>query len=469
MHYESRRPASLLLFGDFSILFISLWVTLFLRYLELPSRELFNEHFVPFFLLSLVWVLVFFIAGLYDKHTEFLKRRLPAIILNAQLANIAIAVLFFFLIDYFGITPKTILAMYLAVSSVLLIVWRLYLFEYMVPNARRRALIIGEGEEIEALVREVNANSWYGFEFVRMLSSELLSQTKDARERLERLITDHDVSVIVADVQNPHVAHLAPALFTFTFSHRNIFFVDLYYMYETVFDRVPVTLLHHQWFLESVSRSARPFYDFVKRIIDILGALVFTAVLGVLYPIVWCAIKYEDGGPVFLPQERMGIFNSRIRVYKFRTMRSNEQNVWIGESQNAVTKVGAFLRKTSIDELPQVLNILKGEMSLIGPRNDLTGLAPRLAESIPFYDIRTIIKPGITGWAQTHQLYTPGNISPQSVEETKMRLSYDIFYIKHRSILLDLNIALRTIKTLLSRFGVDLRLPGFRRNNARLS
>jgi lipopolysaccharide/colanic/teichoic acid biosynthesis glycosyltransferase len=137
-------------------------------------------------------------------------------------------------------------------------------------------------------------------------------------------------------------------------------------------------------------------------------------------------------------------------------MQVSDAGAWLTEKKNVVTKVGAFLRKTSIDELPQVLNILKGEMSLIGPRNDIMGLAPRLAESIPFYNIRTIIKPGITGWAQTHQQYTPGNISPQSVEETKIRLAYDIFYIKHRSLLLDINIALRTFKTLLSRFGVDI-------------
>ncbi len=97
-------------------------------------------------------------------------------------------------------------------------------------------------------------------------------------------------------------------------------------------------------------------------------------------------------------------------------------------------------------------------MSLIGPRNDLAGLVPRLVENIPFYHIRTVIKPGITGWAQTHQHYTPGNISPQSIEETKMRLAYDIFYIKNRSLLLDISIALRTLKTLLSRFGIHIKL-----------
>jgi lipopolysaccharide/colanic/teichoic acid biosynthesis glycosyltransferase len=134
-------------------------------------------------------------------------------------------------------------------------------------------------------------------------------------------------------------------------------------------------------------------------------------------------------------------------------MRTSENGVWIGESTNTVTPLGAFLRKTSLDELPQVLNVLKGDMSLIGPRNDLSKLGERLAEAIPYYNIRYMIKPGITGWAQTHQRYSPGNISPQSIEETKVRLAYDLYYVKNRSLWLDLGIALRTLGTLLGRFG----------------
>jgi lipopolysaccharide/colanic/teichoic acid biosynthesis glycosyltransferase len=126
---------------------------------------------------------------------------------------------------------------------------------------------------------------------------------------------------------------------------------------------------------------------------------------------------------------------------------------------NRVTKVGAVLRKLSIDEFPQVWTILKGDMSLIGPRNDIKGLGDRLAAEIPYYNIRNFVKPGVTGWAQTHQHYMGDNISPQSLEESKERLSYDLYYVKNRSFLLDMEVALRTIKTLLSRFGMTIRLP----------
>ena len=130
-------------------------------------------------------------------------------------------------------------------------------------------------------------------------------------------------------------------------------------------------------------------------------------------------------------------------------MQRNEPGKWLSESDNRVTRVGRFLRKTRIDELPQALAVLKGDMSLIGPRADIAGLAERLEAEIPYYSVRNIIKPGLTGWAQINQ-----EKPPQSLEETKIRLSYDLYYIKHRSLGLDLRIILRTLKTLASRVGM---------------
>lgn len=457
MHYGTRSEAWLLFLGDLLVFFVSLWVTLFIRYFGVPTETLFYDHFVPFSLLSLAWVIVFFIAGLYDKHTEFLKRRLPGMIFRAQALNIALAALFFFTISYFGITPKTNLVIYLAVSTGLLIFWRLSLFEALVPRKRRKALLLGEGEEIEELVQEVNRNTRYGFSFERILTTDLLDGP-DVEQRLISMIDKEGISMIVADQGSARVMPLIPLFFRLSFSSHEIRFMDLQTMYESIFDRVPLSLLRYDWFLAHVSRRAHPLYDFMKRVIDVIGGVVAGCLLLILVPFVWVLMRLDDRGPLFITQQRMGIRGSTMTVHKFRTMRAVEDGVWLGESTNTVTRLGAFLRKTSIDELPQVWNILKGEMSLIGPRNDLVGLASRLGAEIPFYAVRTISKPGITGWAQTHQHYAPGKISPQSVEETKIRLAYDLYYIKHRSLLLDINIALRTIKTLLSRFGIHIKL-----------
>jgi lipopolysaccharide/colanic/teichoic acid biosynthesis glycosyltransferase len=199
-------------------------------------------------------------------------------------------------------------------------------------------------------------------------------------------------------------------------------------------------------------------------VIDVVGSLVLGILLIIMLPFIYAAMRIEGEGPLFISQERIGQRNRPVTVYKIRTMTENRSAsaTWTVEDEkdgNQVTKVGAVLRKLSIDEIPQVWTILKGEMSLIGPRNDIKGLGDRCAAEIPYYNIRNFVKPGVTGWAQTHQHYMGDNISPQSMEESKERLSYDLYYVKNRSLQLDVSIALRTLKTLLSRFGVTIRLP----------
>jgi lipopolysaccharide/colanic/teichoic acid biosynthesis glycosyltransferase len=184
-----------------------------------------------------------------------------------------------------------------------------------------------------------------------------------------------------------------------------------------------------------------------------------------ILPIIYLAIKIEGRqAGVFMTQHRIGRFNKPVDVLKLQTMTVNDKisSTWTTEDKdkgNQVTKVGAVLRKLSLDEFPQVWTIMKGDMSLIGPRNDIKGLGERLASEIPYYNIRNFVKPGISGWAQTHQHYMGDNISPQSLVESKERLSYDLYYVKNRSFLLDMEIFLRTLKAMLSRFGIKVRLP----------
>lgn len=448
-----NKELGLLLFGDITLFFVALWLSLLLRYFQLPSVDRFMLHVLPFAVLFFVWVVVFFVAGLYDKHTVILKDNLSMLIINTQIVNLIIAAVFFFSIPFFGITPKTILLIYLIISSLLIIAWRLYVFPLFWSQEGRHALLIGEGPEIEELVKEVNNNTRYGFVFSRIVDLEMVRNTKDIEAKLLDIIKGEQIAIVVTDSRNVYLEPFFPSLFDLTFLHSRATFIDLYKVYETIFDRVPLSALRYNWFLEHIPQSSHIVYDFLKRLIDLIGAFVLCVPLAITVPFVWLVTRLQGGGPIFITQERIGQHGSLVRVTKFRTMRTSENGVWIGESTNTVTPLGAFLRKTSLDELPQVLNVLKGDMSLIGPRNDLSKLGERLAEAIPYYNIRYMIKPGITGWAQTHQRYSPGNISPQSIEETKVRLAYDLYYVKNRSLWLDLGIALRTLGTLLGRFG----------------
>jgi lipopolysaccharide/colanic/teichoic acid biosynthesis glycosyltransferase len=290
-----------------------------------------------------------------------------------------------------------------------------------------------------------------------------MHDTPDFEQKLLEVITSENISIIIADPRSLYLETLLPKLFELTFLKFQFIFLDFHRVYEETFDRVAISSLHYEWFITNVSQSRRYVYDVMKRIIDILGALIVGAVFLALLPCIYIAMRIEGNSRIFMTQKRMGQYNDRINVYKVQTMTQNDSGsaTWIREDEkkaNVVTRVGAVLRKTSIDEMPQAWNILKGEMSLIGPRNDIEGLGERLAREIPYYNIRNSAKPGVTGWAQTHQYYMGDNISPQSLEETRTRLSYDLYYVKNRSILLDISVALRTIKTLLSRFGLHIRL-----------
>ena len=451
MTFSGRKATLLLFFGDLAVFALSLWLTLFLRYGGAPQK-LIGLYVEPFAILFLLWTLVFYMAGLYSKQVVRLKSELWAAILRTQLLNIVLAALFFFLIPQAGITPKTTLAIYLAVSLVGIFFWRLGLYSRLSrPSTRVKAALVGSGSESEELVDEVNANPRYPFIFVVGASAE---QLKNDFGAFARSLEEQKVSLLVIDAEHDVVRPLLPQIYRLAFGAHAYQFADFYKVYEEVFDRVPLSILRYDWFLKNVAHSSGGGYEFFKRAVDLVGGVLMGALTAVLIPFVWVGQHLEGKGPLFLRQVRIGQNGKRMTAYKFRTMLYDDSasSEWVVEGKtNRVTRLGAFLRRSSLDEFPQFINILRGELSLIGPRNDIAGLAERLAVEIPYYDVRYTVMPGITGWAQINQRYEPGNISPQSIEETKVRLAYDFYYIKNRSLALDLGVALKTFKRMLFR------------------
>ncbi len=460
---ERTRELLVLITGDVVVFLSALWLTLLVRYLDWPSNALLADHFWPFLLLSGIWLVTFYIGGLYDKHTTILKTFLFSRILNIQLINIGIAFLVFLLIPL-GIAPKTNLIIYLFVSVALITYWRLYFFPRFAPVTHRRAILLADGEEAVELVDEVNNNDRYDYSFVRLIDSKTAEKTEDFKTKLLTLIEKERIHIIVADPHSAYLEQVLPELFDKAFLHFNFTFLDFYKVYEDTFDRVPLSALRYDWFLTHVSQSKSLTYDVAKRVIDILGSLLIGSVFLLALPFIVAARKLEGAQNIFMHQVRFGQHNRPITVLKLQTMTYNDMasGTWKHEDAkkgNEVTKVGRVLQKMSLDEVPQIWNILKGEMSLIGPRNDTAGLGARLSDEIPYYKIRYFVKPGVTGWAQTNQRYIGTNIQPQSLEESRIRFSYDLYYVKNRSFWLDMAIALRTIKTILSRFGVTIRFP----------
>ena len=447
MTISGKKETLALFLGDVVLLYFSLWLTLALRDWNIPPARAWGMHFWPFTIIIAVWIFVFFISGLYEKHTLILKSRLPSTVFNAQVVNSFIAVLFFYFIPYFGITPKTNLFIYLIISFSSILLWRIYGDRILHPLVKQKGIIVGSGEEMKELLEEVNNNPRYGLQFISSIDLNRASGVDFQDEILSRIYSE-EVQIIAIDLKNEKVEPILPHLYNLIFSR--VKFIDMYKIYEDLFDRVPLSLVRYNWFLENISTESRTAYDFLKRLMDIVLSLIGGAISLIFYPFVFLAIKVEDGGPIFVSQDRVGKDGHIIKIYKFRSMQKNEMDP-TKTTDNKVTKVGKFLRKTSIDELPQFWSVLKGDQSLIGPRPELPAAVKRYEEEIPYYGIRHLIKPGLSGWAQ---IYGEHAHHATDALKTKNKLSYDLYYIKNRSFMLDLKIALKTIKALLSRSGV---------------
>jgi len=449
MNITPKKEPILLFFGDMMIFVICLWLTLFIRYGDIPESQILSIHLAPFALLFLVWSVVYFIAGLYEKHTIILKSNLPTVILKTQVVNSLIATIFFYFIPYFGIAPKTNLFIYLFISFVFILGWRLYIFESLGVRKKDSAILIGQGEEMRELRDEVNNNTRYGMQFISSIDLNSM-ESLDFREEILKRIYGEDVSIIAIDLRNEKVEPMLPNLYNLIFS--KIRFIDMHKVYEDIFDRIPLSLVKYSWFLENISASSNVVYDFLKRVMDIILAFLLGVISLVVYPFVFIAIKLDDKGPFFIVQDRVGQNNRLLKIYKFRTMMVDDAGKSEEVRQNTVTRVGEFLRKTRIDELPQLWNVLKGDMSMIGPRPELPVHVKTYEKEIAYYNVRHLIKPGLSGWAQLYHKTPPKVMADE--KQTKIKLSYDLYYIKNRSFMLDLKIALRTIKTLLSRSGI---------------
>ena len=223
-------------------------------------------------------------------------------------------------------------------------------------------------------------------------------------------------------------------------------------LYPAVNGRFKGNLVHGFELQELFAFSMPPWQVQVKRFLDVLiGGILGVCTLPIAL-IAALAIKLEDHGPIFYSQERIGLYGKPFTVYKFRTMRTDAEKFgaqWATKDDPRITKVGKFLRKTRIDELPQIICVLKGDMSMVGPRPERAVFIGKLREQIPFYISRLKMKPGLTGWAQVRHHYDT------SIEDVQIKLQYDMYYYENMSLLLDFQILVRTVYVVLTGKGAQ--------------
>lgn len=418
----NRRTTLALFVGDILFFVVALWLTLFVRYFESPSGELFLQHLGPFSIIFAVWLGVFFIFDLYRRPTTLFRRQLPGVILRAQVINTLVAVIFFYYVPVFGIAPRTNLFIYLVISFGLIVGWRTLARRLSIRQKMTNLVFICRGTEVDELKDEFKNNDRYGVRIITPQAAELLPNNL----------------VVIFNPYDREGSVDRRALYRLIFA--GVTFINVYDLYEEIFERIPVSILDEQWFIENISSRSTAAYDLFKRATD----LVVSAVLGVIslifYPFIILAIWLTDGQPFFFSQERVGQNGRVLKIKKFRSMRRDQ-----------VTAVGRLLRVSRLDELPQLWNVFRGDLSLIGPRPERPDYAATYRSEIPYYDVRHLIKPGLSGWAQLYQDNHP-HFSLASAA-TAEKLSYDLYYVKHRGIILDIVIGLKTIRALLSRTG----------------
>ena len=322
-----------------------------------------------------------------------------------------------------------------------------------------RVLIVGTGGEAQAVLDDLRADERHmrdvvGF-FPTASDHEYLvdgAPIFDRTRPLTEIVSTYGIDEIVVAAREQR-GGVMPMDQLLTCRTRGTKILDLAAFYERSHAEVPVDSLKASWLVYGEGFVQGPARRLAKRGFDIVSSSLLLAIATPVMLLTALAIKLDSRGPVFYRQERVGLGGRSFLCVKFRSMGVDAESDgvarWATKNDSRVTRVGAFLRKTRIDELPQLISVLKGEMSIVGPRPERPEFVARLKSQIPFYDLRHGVKPGVTGWAQVR--YTYG----ASVEDARKKHQFDLYYLKNNSLLLDLQILIETVTVVLFREGAQ--------------
>lgn len=451
----------ILLLGDILLFYGALALTLFLRYGSGEFRTQWEVHKIPFTILFMLWVVIFFIGGIYERRFLKATAALQEKIIRNMVAGGIVGAFLFYLIPYFGITPKTNLFILFILVSFLLGMWRMFVAHTIANSFKIRILFFGASPDIVGMIDYLNANPQFEYQAVGLMTlhEESLPLPHHLifplNHNLTHIIQDKSVHLVVASASIKENAAVVRMLYQVL--PLGVSFMDFPTFYERLTGKIPTSLINEAWFLENLAQFKSDMNAIQKRALDIFLALIGSIITIALFPCIALAIKIESPGPILIRQTRMGKNKKGFTLIKFRSMialskdglAEKEGALWAQKGDSRITRVGNFLRKTHIDELPQVWNILKNDISVVGPRPERPEIVMHLEKMIPHYTMRHLVKPGVAGWAQINMPHMYAG----SVEETLEKLQYDLYYIKHQSIILDIAIILKTTLLTIARRG----------------
>lgn len=409
------------------LLYAALFLSLTLRYHGSVAWPLYMLHTRVFTPLFIVWTLVLFVHNLFEVETFRRYTTLIFKLLSAMGVNSLIAVVYFYFQPQLTFTPRRVLLVDALVSFLFLLAWNLLSKALLRRQFMGDIYLFSFTDELAELESEIARHDYLGFR---------------VKAHLRQSDLPHNLAAVTggARIIVPDNLQTSPEVITMFYQlrKRGVLFHNNRDFYEWLVRRVYLSELNELWFLENIHYKEKRFYNFIKRVIDLALGIIGLVVFAVTLPFIALLIKLTTKGPIFFTQRRVGRGGRTFRIYKYKTMAGGATDTWTQPGDPRITPIGNFLRKTRLDEMPQFINLLIGDVSMVGPRPEQEGIVEKMRQLIPFYDERHIVKPGITGWAQLHTY-------AGSLEETKVKLQYDLYYVKHRSILFDLEIIIKTV------------------------
>ncbi|HEY1912307.1 MAG TPA: TIGR03013 family XrtA/PEP-CTERM system glycosyltransferase [Vicinamibacterales bacterium] len=407
-------------------------------------------------LVTVLCELCFYYNDLYDLNRVHSRAELLAQVLQAMGAA-AIALAALSLLPSMRLGSGTFLTT-LAVLVVAMPLWRLA-FDGLTsdPHLGERLLIVGTGPVAMTVARHIRAQHDFGYRLVGFIAEPSGAVATDEMfpvlgtfSELPRIVAAYEIRRIVVGLSNRRGRLPIEELLEAKLSGVRV--EDAATTYERMTGKILVDDLKPSWLIFSDGFRASTATRFTKRVVDLVGSAVGLVVCAPLMGLTALVVRIESPGAVLYRQERVGENGRPFTLYKFRSMRLDAEHgtpVWAQDHDPRITRVGRFIRMTRLDELPQLWNVFKGEMSFVGPRPERPFFVEQLAQAIPFYLSRHAVKPGVTGWAQVRYRYGA------SVEDSLEKLRYDLYYIKHLSIVFDLTILIDTVKVMVCRKGAQ--------------
>lgn len=419
-----QHQRSMLFLGDCLSLLLAFWAMTLLRFNIHIDHAFLLQQARLFAWLFVIWLVVFFVFDLYN-----LRRINPnplniGLLLASTAVNIVLGVVYFYIFSANnGISPKTNLILVAVFSLVLLIIWRRLFYHLFTMRFTRSIAIIGTSPLIAELKAEFQTHPHFGDLATHWQTSEEVS-------------TESDVNILIAE-------QIDPQLFLTLAQQLNAEPMTLIESYETFFGKVPLSLIGNEHATAIMTRHDNKALHFFTRVVEIVFASFILIITSPFLLIAIIARLIEDGNPIFYNHQRVGKNGTLFTVYKLRSMvkkAEKEGAVWADKKDLRITLVGKILRKTHLDEVPQMINIIKGDIALVGPRPERPEFVSQLEQHIPYYFLRHTIRPGFTGWAQIKYRYA------RTVDDAKEKFEYDLYYLKNRTLLLDIGIVLKTLQ-----------------------